>query len=291
MKAIGNDTKYLDSELSVVKTVYKLQTPSFKIQDDKYVWENVANASSYVMMIDGVKVSDEFNREESKYSYVPRYTSAGEHSVTLQAIGDGRRYLNSNEGKLLQTAEILQTPVFSYKYSNETVVPGGSITVTITTASPHALKYQYDIAGVSLISSDLSCSKVIDGSGKCSICVKALGGLSDDGIYYIDSPRAGSETDAIILLAAPNIGNFNFYFGTIRWGSVSFADYGYDYQISYNGAAWGDEILHTADPSIPRIDNYSSYRTITIRVRARGGNNGKTVTSEWIEFTWTNPNL
>lgn len=292
VKAVGNETKYLDSELSVVKTVYKLQTPSFKIQDDKYVWDNVTNASSYVMMIDGVKVSDEFHISGSSYSYVPRFTSAGEHIVTLQAIGDGRNNLNSKEYRFTQKTQVLQSPVISYKYSAETFVKGGTIDVTIKTSSPNAKNYQYEIAGESITSSQLTYSKVIKSVGKYSIRVKALGGVFDaGGIYYIDSAYAGgTAADVIVLLGAPSSSSFSLNTdGVFRWGAISGA-FGYDYQISYDDADYGAE-SHTAYNALDPIKDYTSHRTIKIRVRARGGNNGKTVTSEWIEFTWTNPKL
>ena len=292
VKAVGNETKYLDSELSVIKTVYKLQTPSFKIQDNKYVWDNVTNASSYVMMIDGVKVSDEFHISGSSYSYVPRFTSAGEHIVTLQAIGDGRNNLNSKEYRFTQKAQVLQSPVISYKYSAETFEKGGTIDVTINTPSPHATSYQYEIAGESIASSKLTYSKVIESVGKYSIRVKGLGGVFDTGgIYYIDSAYAGgTAADVIVLLGAPTSSSFSLNTdGVFRWGAISDA-FGYDYQISYDDEGYGEQILHTANNVLEPIKDYGSHRKITIRVRATGGNNGKTVTSEWIEFTWTNPN-
>ncbi len=291
VKAIGNDTKYLDSELSVVKKVFKLETPEIRIQDGCYVWAGISHATSYIMTIDGAKASDEFHIEGNAYSFVPRYTTPGEHIVTLQAVGDGREYLDSKEYRLVQKAKVLQSPIISYQYSADAVVKGGTIDVTVTTPSPNAKGYQYEVGGVSATSSQLTYKKVVDATGTFSIRVKALGGSFDENdVYYIDSPyTGGTSADRIVLLGTPNYDKFEFYYGQFRWGTVSGA-FGYDYQIAYDDEDYGEQILHTSQSMIDPIKNYTSHRKIKIRVRAKGGNNGKTVTSEWIEFTWTNPN-
>lgn len=289
IKAIGNDTKYLDSDYSVEMNVYKIATPEFSIVDGKYVWDAMKNASSYYLEIDGKKVSDDYHVSGTEYSYTPRFTTEGDHIVKLKAIGDGRANLDSAFYTYIQKARILKAPVIEYNYSDDSFVTNGAITVTVKIPSENCSGYQYEIAGQSLISKELTYSKVIQSPGKYSVRVKALGGAFDaSGIYYIDSQYAGgAASDVITLLAAPTESSFVITSdGAIKWGAISGA-FGYEYCVSYNGAEYGE--LKSTGYNTFDIQNYKQYRSITVKVRAKGDGN-KTVTSEWVEWTWTNSN-
>lgn len=288
VKAIGNDTKYLDSDYSLVFTVYKLATPQFSIQDGKYVWSGVTNASSYYMEVDGVKVSDNIAVAGTTYSYTPRFTTSGDHIVTLKAIGDARATADSAIFRFIQRAELLQKPQMTFSYSSDCYVSGGAITVNITSAVSNCLQYQYEIAGETIVSDQLSCSKIIENHGKHTIRVKALGGQFDNnGVYYIDSLYVGgTANETITLLSAPSDFSINSY-GVIQWSGITGA-FGYDYQISYEGASFGN-VQTSGYASLNPIEGYNQYRTITIRVQAKGDNNN-VVSSEWVEWTWTNAN-
>ncbi len=284
VKAIGDDSKYLDSEPSVAITVKKLATPKINIADGKYTWSGITNASSYYLEIDGKKVSDDIHVSGSTYSYTPRYTEVATHLVSLKAIGDGRTTLDSAAYNYEQKTALLQAPVFEYRYSSETFVTGGSIIVTITTPSPNAVNYQYEIAGVSVVSSESTQSKVIQSPGTYTVRVKALGGVFDvNEVYYVDSQYAGGN-DNLTLLASPTEFSINSD-GVVQWKHVQ-GRYGYEYQISFNGEDFGETIT-TSYGATDVIENYKQYRSITIRIRAIG-NNGDTVTSVWNEWTWTN---
>lgn len=288
VKAIGNDTRYLDSDYSSVISVYKLATPVMSIQDGKYVWSGVANATSYYMEIDGKKVTDEFHVSGNVYDYTPRYTQAGNHIVKLKAIGDGRNNVDSAAYTYTQVARVLQTPVISYGYSAESVTVGGTINVSVTTASPNANGYQYEVAGETSVSNDLYFEKVVNSTGSFPVRVMALGGAFDsDEVYYVDSLYAGgTSSDVVVLLGAPSTSSFSINSdGVIKWTGISGA-FGYDYQICYDGGEWS-EITHTAYNTLNPINNYKQYNSISVKVRA-SGNGDKTVTSAWVEFTWTN---
>lgn len=288
VKAVGNETKYLDSGYSEIISVYKLATPEFTISNGQYVWNSIANASSYYMEIDGKKVSDDFHVSSSQYSYTPRYTTDGNHIVKLKAVGDGRGNLDSAEFTYTQKTQVLLAPVIEYSYSSDSFVTGGSITISITTPSANCSGYQYEIAGEIITSAELSYSKVIQNTGNYAIRVKALGGAFDaNDIYYIDSQYAGgSATDVIVLLGAPSLSSFSITSdGIVQWTAVSGTN-NYEYQISYNGGECG-AIQQTGYNNI-NIANHTSYNTIKIRVRAKGA--GNTISSEWIEYTWTNSN-
>ena len=290
VKAIGNDTQYLDSDYSVAITVYKLAKPEFTIQNGQYVWQGVANASSYYMEIDGVMVTADFHVSGSTYAYTPRFTQAGDHQVTLQAIGDARNNLDSAVFTFTQRAEILTAPEIDYEYSADTVVSGGKITVTVTKQSPNCAGYQYEIAGQTTTSQATSAEKVIENTGTYMIRVKALGGAFDsNGVYYVDSAYAGGNSGyQITLLARPGGFSINSD-GVIKWNNVQNA-YGYEYQISFDGGEFGD-IISTGYNTLDPIANYRQYHTITIKVRAKGNATGTVITSDWVEWTWTNSQI
>lgn len=289
VKAIGNATKYLDSEYSAVITIYKLATPDIVISNNKYTWGSIANAGSYYLTIDGVKVSDEYHVSGSMYSYTPRYTTVGDHIVTLTAVGDGRTTINSNAFTFTQKTALLNTPEIEFSYSDESYVVNGSITVNITKAVENCINYEYEIAGETITSDLLIYNKTILNTGKYVIKVKALGGVIDEnGVYYIDSMYAGgNDSYTLTLLGTPMASSFSINSdGVIKWSAVSGA-FGYQYQISYNGGAFED-IQNTQYTSLDPISNYKQYQSITIRVRAKGNANGTVISSEWVEWTWTN---
>lgn len=290
VKAIGNDTQYLDSDYSVAITVYKLAKPEFTIQNGQYVWQGVANASSYYMEIDGVKVTADFHVSGSSYAYTPRFTQVGDHQVTLKAIGDAKNNLDSAAFTFTQKAVKLDAPEIGYKYSSDTVVSGGKIVVTISKESLNNNGYQYEIAGQTITSKTSSAEKVIENTGTYTIRVKALGGAFDsDGVYYTDSDYTGGNSGyQITLLAQPGDFSINSD-GVIKWDIVQNA-YGYEYQISFDGEAFGD-VTQSAYSSLDPLANYNQYQTITIRVRAKGNATGTVVTSEWAEWTWTNSQI
>ncbi len=287
VKAIGNDTKYLDSDYSMSISVYKLDTPQFSIVDGQYVWQGVANASSYYMEIDGVPVSADFHVSGSQYSYTPRYTQAGDHQVTLKAVGDSRNNLDSHDYTFTQTADILTAPEITYEYSDVSVVEGGKIIVSVSKESPNCSGYQYEIAGQTITSSQTTAEKVIENTGSYMVRVKALGGtLDENNVYYIDSVYAGGNSGyTITLLASPGGFSINSD-GVIKWGIVQGA-LGYEYQISYDGAPY-QEITFSEPSALDPISNYMDYGSISIKVRARGNKTGTVITSTWSEWTWTN---
>lgn len=290
IKAIGNSTKYLDSDYSTELTIYKLEKPKLTIENGKYVWNGVSNASSYYLEIDGKKVSDDYHVSGNKYTYAPRFTTEGDHIVKLKAVGDGRTNADSEYLAYTQKARILLSPEIKYSYSENVFVKGGKITVEITNPTANCSGYQYEIAGQSTVSSELSFSKVIESAGKYSIRVKAVGGVFDENnVYCIDSQYVGgASSDVITLLSTPATSSFTITSdGAVKWGQIAGA-YGYEYQISYDGAEFGD--IAKSNFNTIKIDGHLKYRTISIKVRACG-DGGKTVTGEWVEWTWTNSNM
>lgn len=291
VKAVGNDSKYLDSALSVAVTVYKLNTPTLAVDkaNNAYTWSGVTNASSYVLEIDGVRVNNDIHVSGENYSYIPRYTTIGEHAVKLYAVGDGYNNINSNTFNYTQVVKACLAPEIQYGYSNDMFVNGGTIDVTVTKESENANGYLYEIAGESIDSTNTTVHKAIESTGSYVIRVKAKGGLFDaDEVYYIDSQFAGGGTGyTLTLLAPPTAASFSLNSdGAVKWATITGAS-GYDYQISFDGAEYG-EVMHTGTASLDPIANFKNYKTIKIRVRS-SGNGVNSVSSEWVEFLWTNP--
>ncbi len=290
IKAKGNDSKYLDSELSTAITVYKLATPTLYIENNMYCWNSVTNASSYVLEIDGQRVNNDIHVSGSQYSYTPHYSQIGDHIVKLYAIGDGYNNIKSDACEYTQVVKACLAPEISYSYSNEQFVNGGTIDVSIVTESANCLGYLYEIAGESISSKELIASKAIESTGTYYIRVKALGGNFDtDEVYYIDSQYAGGGSGySIVLLAAPTLASFSLNSdGAVKWATITGA-VGYDYEIAFDDGEYSP-MKHSGTASLDPIANFNSYKTISIRVRASG--NGTTIiSSTWVTFVWTNPN-
>lgn len=282
VKAVGDGTKYLDSELSAVITAYKTAAPRLTLDGDKYTWSNVAGASAYYLEIDGKKASDEYHVSGNTYSYAPRFTTEGEHTVKLKALGDGRGNLDSAFFTYIQRARILDKPVIEYRYSSECFVPNGQITVSVTVPSEDCSGYRYEIAGQSVTVSSTEFSKTIQSPGKYTVRVKAVGGCFDDsGVYCIDSLYAGgASSDAITLLPAPSVSSVVITSdGAVKWDAVSGA-LDYEYRIAFDGGEYGE--IATVDFNTLSIENYKRYSSIRVEIRARGDGE-KTISSEWCE--------
>lgn len=291
VKAFGNDTKYLDSEESVVINAYKIATPELRIENNSYVWDSVPLANSYYLQIDGTKVSDNFEGQSS-YSYTPRFTEVKDHEVMLKAVGDGRGNLDSAFFVYKQKTAKLSAPVIKYGYSHDQFVASGNITVTITTPSENCTSYLYQIAGQTisdLTSEELSYSREIKTPGKYTVGVKALGGkIDENGVYYIDSELAGGDDAAITILGSPT--SFEMQAGgQISWKGVSNAKMGYYYQISYDGGEYG-EIKSTPGSSIDLGSDYKNHKTVKIKVWARGSSDGALIAGAANEWLWENLN-
>lgn len=292
VKAIGNDSKYLDSEMSAPIEIFKLATPKLFISDNAYHWSVVSNAAGYALYIDGNRVTDEIHVTGGTYTYIPRYTTTGNHTVVLKAIGDGgHATIDSDDYTYTQVVRQLNIPEITFTYSHEQVTRGGFFTVTITTPSAHANGYLYEIAGDTITpTTALSATKTVDNVGSVTARVKALGGLIDeDEIYYIDSQYVGGNAAyTILLLGTPELQSFKMRDNAVSWKVVGGAS-GYDWQVSYDGGAFS-EVEHSGSAALNPIENLNDYHSVTFRVRASGSADGKTISSEWVEYTWTNPN-
>lgn len=286
IRAVGNDVKYVDSEYSRVIELYKLKTPSISIENNQYVWHSELGVSEYELTIDGKKVSDEFGVLGTKYAYKPYFEKVGTSTVVLQAKGDGRTSVDSDPLILYQESRKHNTPVIEYYYDKEAVTEGGKIVVKVLNPVDYCTNYLYDIGGASSTVSATEFGKTVQATGKFTIRVKALGGDFDSaGVYYCDSNYAGgSSSDNIVLLSAPSMSDLTLSdAGVLRWKTVADA-LGYEYQIAYDGGAFGEIVKVSNAPVV--LDPTAYRQSITVRIRSCGGNGGRVVTSQWIEKTF-----
>ncbi len=290
VKAVGNETKYLDSEFSTPKKVTVLATPELTIKNNKYVWKAVASASSYYLDIEGQKAVTEFHKAGEEYEHAPNLTSIGKHTVRLWAVGDGYESVDSAVCELQQEVQQLVAPKFSYVYSDTQATQNGKVIVTIDTPIENATGYKITIGGVEYVTDTTTYEKTVGSDGAVySIKVAAKGGAFDsEGVYYIDSHTVGDETvDRIIVLSQIDATTLKKQAdGFIEWNSPSvYYGYGYEFKLSFdNGLTW-TELTKTSEPTTGEIENFDSYTTITIMVRACGTADGKVISGEWL--TWS----
>lgn len=285
VKAIGNNTVYLDSESSESFTFTKLATPVMNVVNNEYSWTNSAQATSYSLVIDGKTVQENIMQAGETFSYKPRYTSLGDHTVKLYAVGNGVDTVTSDPFEYVQKTAQLSAPVVTSVVgvrNDET--KGGTVTVTVE-AVQNALGYQYEVKGTDEYSAETVYNKTLLEDGVCNVRVKAVGGAIDaGGVYYLDS--AYSASTSVNFLAAVNANGFEINGdGRISWNTVSDAK-GYDYCIQYDNGAW-TEATHI-DVYYVDVTDFSSYGLIRIRVRASADGSNGYVDSVWTEWMWKN---
>lgn len=286
VKAVGNNTQYLDSEVSRSFSFTKLATPVMNIENNSYVWNSDATVNSYSLEIDGVRVSENAVTAGMKYSYIPKYTSLGDHIVKLYAVGNGVNTVTSNACVYVQKTALLSAPEFIVTGERIGENEGGKVTVTLKNTVSNTSGYQYEVGGTSKYSELTSFEKTLESDGRVTVRVKSIGGIIDsNGVYYLDSNFSASQT--VIFLSSVNIGTFSINGnGQIVWSRVSDAN-GYDYQIKLGDNGNWSEITHVGGSSV-MVEDYRDYSHIYIRVRTSSNNVENYIDSLWVEWVWTN---
>ncbi|MBE6632720.1 MAG: hypothetical protein E7620_00090 [Ruminococcaceae bacterium] len=292
VKAIGNGTKYINSEKSITVAIYKLATPKVERENGKYVFKRVTNAVSYAVYVDGELVATyQHNSDITSYEYTPLFKELKTYMVEVVAIGDqGYTSINSNPCVIEQETKQLQTPDFKLSYSEESYSPSGQVIATITKESPYAKEYAYDIGGTTYTSAALSQGKTVSTAGKITVRVYAIGGNFDEnGVYYIDSQsQGGNDRYSIIILASPNPSDFKFSMdGSISWTPISGTS-------KYRVTIVCGNVSKTVEVTSTTLDllNYEEFEDVNMKsdhieitVQAIG-NGMTTVTSEAATAVW-----
>ncbi len=287
VEAIGDGGRYVNSDRSDPKSLYKLVTPTVSRENGAYVWSAVARAVSYAVYVDG-ELAETFSAQsgDKTFSYTPNFTELKTYTVQIIAKGDGINSIDSTPATILQETRQLITPDFSVSYTHEAYNTAGEIKVEITTPSPNAKGYAYTVAGVTKTSPSETHTHNPGSVGTFDVRVYALGGNFDEnGVYLLDSQsQGGSARYQITLLASVNVdSNFKLTADDfLSWSPVAGCS-GYEISYSIDGAAFTEpESIMGTSFGLPDL---SEATTLTVRIRARG-NGVNTVTSEYVEKTW-----
>lgn len=247
VKAIGDGTRYINSDLSVQKSVKKLATPAVKVNDDKdaYTWRSVSGTSNYAVYIDGVISDLEIHNYGDDYTFKPGFTKVKSYQVKFIAKGDdGVSTIDSDAFVIEQQTQQLDTPEFTFCYTADTVGEG-VIQITVSKAAPYAAGYVY---GVGKTQSEETTATVFENDpnnvGSYALSLYAVGGKFDENdVYYVDSRVfGGNDNYTITLLPQPNVGDISINRdGELSWTTVSGAS-SYALTLSVDGTEYNKTV-------------------------------------------------
>lgn len=287
VKCIGDGTAYINSDLSVSVTVEKLATPVVTKAETLYQWQGVTGASTYVVRVDGELAATIVHEGAAKtYEYKPAFDSVKTYTVTVTAVGDGGyEFIDSVPFTLTQEVKQLSAPtITSVSYDKEAYQADGNIVISVSTEGRELdTGYRYIINDVVVCESTTQSSYSYNAKNKGAhtAAVIALGGKFDaNGVYYIDSPRAGgNDTAKITLFDAPNRSSISITKdGRITWTAVTNCNR-YELQIFYSDGS-SETVIATG--ALYNATNSADITSINIRA---SGNGTTTISSEWVNWT------
>lgn len=107
---VGTGNQYVMSNFSSEKVLTKLATPlNLQIVNGKVTYNAVENASSYMLDINGVKKSVSASEITNNMASLDLQLESGNYNIKVQAIGDGKTYLNSSYSTVINASK-LDTP-------------------------------------------------------------------------------------------------------------------------------------------------------------------------------------
>ena len=288
--AVGDGVRFINSDPGVSREITKLAIPTFQVNsdDNQYEWYSVIGATSYALVIDSVVVStDEENYNGTIYSYKPRYTTLGNHTVEIYAVGDsGRTTINSKSYTFTQVVAQLQIPEFKYSYDHDAHDVEGKISVVITVESPSATGYVYNIGNADHASEETTFDFNPNTSGDMPIYVYAKGGGFDDNkVYYLDSRSTATQT--LTLLGYPTESSIEISKqGLLKWSKIDKAagyivtleivgtdgnNYTCVKTINTNTAQLELTSIEALDESQQKVTlSYSQVKNLTVSIQAKG---------------------
>lgn len=304
VRAVGdgklyNNVQYIDSDLSESLSVYKLATPEVRLEDGKYVWDPVPSAISYAVYVDGELVQSEYNMAGTTFAFTPSFDRLKTYNVQILATGNGgignNKIIDSNKCVIETKTKQLITPTLSYRYSDSHYSSSGEIMVTVSEPVPYAKGYVFNIGGVSQTVTDgsLTASANTGSTGTFAVLVYALGGnFDEEGIYYINSQSAGSQS-AVTILGAVSQNNITIdTYSQLSWTAVQRA-VNYKVTVSING----DTRETTVNGNVTKLNlktlfDGQTFENATIDVVLQAlGNEGNIVSSAPITIQKFNQNI
>ncbi len=287
VKAIGDGKTTFNSDFSDQKSIYKLKTPKLTAENDRYKWDAVSDATSYVFYIDGEPASLDIHVAGGEYYVIPNFTKLKTYSVQVKAVGDGGvRTIDSALCSIEQKTQQLQTPDFKISYSKECYSSEGEIIVDVTLETPNANGYTYIVGGVAGTSKELSYRYNPNGAGSYSVGVYAVGGLfGEDGTYYLSSQTCGNnEAYTIKLLGSVNQSNIKLSMdGRLTWSAVNGAT-SYTIKLVINGEEKEIETTYTPAFDLSDIIAFKQVNSLSVEIQAHG--NTKCVSSAVTKKEW-----
>ncbi len=306
VKAIGNannaslDAQYINSDMSVQKTVRILAMPNVKREAGKtaYEWTSVAGATGYNVVINGKVVEEvKLSSTSNDYSYNPTQHLVnvnGDYEVQISARGnDNNAELNnittieSWPYTVNQNVKRLNSPTITFEYQNEAgekltnFDKNAYVVVKISSESANANGYQYTIGGhTSEINQGKEYKFQTRATGKFEIMARACGGKFDaEGNYYIDSHQVhANEANSIEILAEPTNIELDTD-GYLQWNYNGTPVNGFSVKLYY-----GETVLsRDFDTAFP-LEQFKTTGLTKIEVCAKG--NGTTIIgSQWVAKT------
>lgn len=308
VRALGNGSDIVDSELSVPRTIFKLATPEVMFGNGKYVWDSVPRTVTYSVYIDdALKATPTHMSGTDRYEFEPAYESprADGYAVRVLAVGDGgATTVDSAPFAFKQVVKQLDRPDFTFAYSLEAYnATDGEIIVTISQESERNKGYQVIIGG--------NANKIAEGEtelrfkgaqpGAVKISAYALGGNFGEApegspipVYYCNSTVVG-DTSAytLTILGKTNQEKIEISMDNVlSWATVTSAA-GYEVELDVNGTKKTFTTTKVSDSTelkalLNEVGGNKGSRTVTVRVRAVAGNDPKKVTGEWVERIFQN---
>lgn len=276
VKAIGDGKTTFNSDFSDQKSIYKLNTPKLRIENDRYKWNAVSDATSYVFYIDGAIASLDIHVSGNEYYVIPNFTKLKTYSVQVKAVGDGGvRTIDSGFDTIEQQTKQLSTPDFKIGYSKDAYASDGEILVDITLESPNANGYTYIVGGVATTTNELSFRYNPNGSGTYMVGVYAVGGKFDsDGMYYLSSQTCGNnDAYTIKLLGSVDVSNIKLSMdGRITWSAVPFAT-SYTIKLTINGEVKEPIEVYATAYDLSALIGFKEVRSLSVEITAHGGSN------------------
>lgn len=287
VKAIGDGVTTFNSDFSDQKSIYKLGMPTLVRDGDRYKWNAVADATSYVVYIDGKIASLDIHVAGDEYYVIPNFTELKTYTVQVKAVGDGGvRTIDSSFYTIEQKTRQLQTPDFRISYSHDYYTSEGEILVDITLETPYANGYAYIIGGVQTVSQETYFRYTPNGVGTYEVGVYAIGGLFDqDGVYCLSSQTCGNNsTYSITLLGSVDESGVKLSMdGRITWNAVKDA-ISYTIKLTINGEEQSAITVYSPAYDLSNIIAFKNVYSLVIEIQAHG--NSKCVSSAFTRKEW-----
>ncbi len=274
---IGNGIEYLNSDeyeipQKLIKT-QKLGTPSTIEWDTNVVrWNKIENTKEYkVKLFKNNSLLEEktTTQENIDFSAIISKSGVGTFEVSVQAIGDGQIYLNSDEKRAEKTREIIKylDQVKSPSWQRNTLV-----WEKVDSIREYNIKIFKDNQLIHQVTSrveNIDLDKIIqdNGVGSYYATVQAIG----DGRFYRNGAESVNSSINIIRIKLPEVQNLTFKNMKASWRLVEKAT-GYELLLFKNQFLINTITLNknTFEYDLTQLIETSGDGRYTVRIQTKG---------------------